>query len=385
MDLAGTAGEYGQGLPAVTRATSLICDTLAGLPWEVYRGREKLDTPRWITDPALARPDLRVSAYAPDGVAPKPAVAFWSEVLISALHYGDAFIWVPVRDANGAPVPPLFILHPLLVEVVTAADTDARRPDPGYWVDVSGGTQWERIPRSDLIHVRGMGPYWNGRGRGAITGHKLAWAEGAALRAYSTGLFTAGVPAGYLKVTAPNLTSDQAEALKSKWAESHGGGKRQVAVLNASTEFVPIQMTPETAQLVEGKRLTTLDVANAFGVEPFMLGLPSDGSTYANIESRMRSFAQMTLQPWARRLESALDAELPQGTTVKAQLDGLARADSATRVSYYSTGLADGWLTVDEVRAMEDLPPMEPHQEPRQLEVVPPADTPKEGQTDATA
>ena len=346
-------------LPAITRATSLICDTLSGQHLDLQRGREHLESPRWLTDPGLARPDLRVADYRAEGVSPLSAVSFWAEVLISALWYGDAFIWVPVRDNAGNPVPPLWVIHPLLVDVVTPSKVDAQRPRPGYWVETSG-SQWTHVPASQVIHVRGMGPYWDGRGSGAITSHSSVWDEAASLRSYAAGIFTAGIPAGYLKVSAPNLTEEQAGALRDKWASSHGGkaSRRQIAVLNSVTEFVPIQLPPETAQLAEAKRLSLLDVANAFGVEPFMLGLPADGSTYANIESRMRSFAQFTLQPWARRLESALSAEFPQGTEVRINLDSLARADSGARVAYYAEGTAGGWLTVDEIREMEGLPPL---------------------------
>jgi HK97 family phage portal protein len=352
----------GSAFPAVTRATSLIVDTLAGVPWEVVKGETVLPSPRWLTDPALARPDLRVSDYMAEGVNPLSAVSFWSEALISALWFGDAFLWVPVRDANGQPVPPLYAIHPLLVNVVLPSRTSDKFPTPGYWVRVSEQPErWERLATSEVIQVRGMGPYWEGRGRGAITGHLTAWSEAVAQRNYSTGIFTAGIPAGYLKVTAPNLTEVQAEALKAKWADSHGGeaSRRNIAVLNSVTEFVPIQMPPETAQLTEARRLSTMDVANAFGVEPFMLGLPSDGSTYANIESRMRHFAQFTLLPWARRVESALDSEFPLGTTVRLFLEGLSRGDAQARVTYYSAGLTDGWLTVEEVRRLEGLPALD--------------------------
>jgi len=240
--------------------------------------------------------------------------------------------------------------------VVTPALTSSQFPEPGYWVETSEG-QWTRLRNDEIVQVRGMGPYWNGRGMGVLTAHMDSWEDAQALRGYSTGLYTAGVPAGYLKVTAPNLTETQAQDLKTKWASAHGGGKREIAVLNSVTDFNAIQMPPEQAQMVEAKRMGILDVANAFGVEPYMLGLPSDGSTYANIESRSLHFVRYTLLPWVSRIESALSALLPRGTDVKIDLSGLARADSSVRTAYYESGLAGGWLTPDEVRQAEGLAP----------------------------
>jgi HK97 family phage portal protein len=281
-------------------------------------------------------------------------MAWRATLLVSCLWHGDGFVWVPSRDAQGQPVAPLFVLNPTDVEV-QEYDTDQRVR--GYWVNVGGGRS-VRLGPEEIIHVRGMAPIIDGRGQGVLASHLESWREAVAQRDYAQGLYSAGIPAGYLKTSAPNLTEPQAEALKAKWMENHGSTRRSIAVLNAVTEFHPIQMPPEAAQMVEAKRLSILDVANAFGVEPYMLGLPSDGSTYANIQDRMVSFARFTLLPWARRVEEALSREFPTGTNVHLDLDSLARANSADRGAYYAQGLAEGWLTVDEVREAEGLPPL---------------------------
>ena len=361
--------EPGNSFPAITRATSLICDSLAGVAWQVKRGRDTLDTPRWLADPALSRPDGRISDWEPSGRNPLGPVAYWAQVILSALWYGDAYVAVRTRsEATGQPVPPLLTLHPLMVEIVRPAEARAyadkgdRRTIPGYWVHTSenwGSTDDDmtHLGPSEVMHVPGMPPYWGGRGRGAITGHAASWREAVSQRNYSTGLFSAGIPAGYLKVTAPNLTEAQAEDLRARWLEKHGTG-RDIAVLNAVTDFVAVQMDPESAQMSDARRQSTLDVANAFGVEPFMLGLASDNSTYANIESRMRNFVQFTLLPWARRVEGALECEFALGTVLRLDLDSLTRADTKTRIAYYESGLAGGWLSTDEVRQAEGLPPL---------------------------
>lgn len=363
----GTAldiAEPGNSFPAITRATTLICDSLASVKWEVKRGRETLPPPRWISDPALSRPDGRISDWHPTGRNPLGPVSFWAQVILSALWYGDAFIFVGTRSPDGTPVPPLLLLHPLLVDVVGPERTDEKRPTPGYWLRVpreDAEDEWHKLEPYEVIHIPGMGPYWGGRGRGAITGHAKSWGEAVAQRNYSTGIFSAGIPAGYLKVSAPNLTEEQATKLRESWMEKHGTmpGQRDIAVLNAVTDFVAVQMDPETAQMGDARKQSTLDVANAFGVEPYMLGLSSDNSTYANIESRMRHFVQFTLLPWARRVEGALDSEFPQGTGLVLDLDSLTRADTGTRIAYYESGLTSGWLTLDDVRAAEGLPPLE--------------------------
>jgi HK97 family phage portal protein len=117
-------------------------------------------------------------------------------------------------------------------------------------------------------------------------------------------------------------------------------------------------MNPVDAGLAGAREWGLRDIALAFGVPPYMLGVPGDSSTYANVESRMIELRTFTLLPWIRRIESVLDSEFPRGTSVKIKSDALLRADTATRYQAYESALRAGWITVDEVRALEDRPPL---------------------------
>jgi hypothetical protein len=44
---------------------------------------------------------------------------------------------------------------------------------------------------------------------------------------------------------------------------------------------------------------------------------------------------------------------------VKLNMDATLRADTTSRWNAYSVALRDGWMTKDEVRALEDLPPLD--------------------------
>jgi HK97 family phage portal protein len=89
-----------------------------------------------------------------------------------------------------------------------------------------------------------------------------------------------------------------------------------------------------------------------------MLGVSGDTSTYANVEGRYREFTTLTLLPWLRRIESTLDAQFPRGTELHIKTAGLERADTATRYNTYKIALESGIMTRDEVRALENLPPL---------------------------
>ena len=339
-------------LPAVTRCTSIIADTIAGLPWHVLRGYDQLGAPDWITDPMAVRLDGRVVAGgALDLEVRLSAVEFWCQWITAALWLGDGYVYVPVRDSSGAPKPPLWQLHPLDVTIRGGA----------YYVGE------EQLAPGSILHLRGYSPYRGGHGNGVITRHAADLGLAIMTRNYTEGMYSSGVPAGYLKSSQPHLEESDAKDLKAKWLDQHGGAKRSIAVLNATTDFNPIQISPLDSALDTARQWSLRDVALAFGVPPYMLGVPGDSSTYANVESRMIELRGFTLLPWVRRIESTLDAQYPRGTTLKIKTAGLERADTKTRFDAYAVGIAAGFLTVDDVRALEDYPP---------LEVVPPPPAP---------
>ena len=83
-------------LPAVSRCTSIICDTIGGLPWDIFRGYEKLPDPPWIQDPQALRPDARIVDPATLLEVRLSAVEFWTQWIIAALWFGDGYLYVPV-------------------------------------------------------------------------------------------------------------------------------------------------------------------------------------------------------------------------------------------------------------------------------------------------
>jgi HK97 family phage portal protein len=93
-------------------------------------------------------------------------------------------------------------------------------------------------------------------------------------------------------------------------------------VLNASTDYTPIAVSPVDAALVDMKRLSLLDVANAFGVPGYMLGAEGPSMTYSNVAMEAANLYEFTLRPWAVAIEETLSALLPGGQTVDIRVEG---------------------------------------------------------------
>jgi phage portal protein BeeE len=94
-----------------------------------------------------------------------------------------------------------------------------------------------------------------------------------------------------------------------------------------------------------------------FGIPASKLLAAVDGTsmTYTNTEMVNREYIQDTLMQYINPIEDALSDLLPRGQTVKLKLDGLMRADTAARYAALATAT---WMTVNEKRALDNLPPL---------------------------
>jgi len=162
-----------------------------------------------------------------------------------------------------------------------------------------------------------------------------------------------------------NLSAEQASELARGFDNRHKGWKRghKTGVLSGGATFKPTQVDPEKSQAIEARRLAVEDVARIFNVPPHLLGLPGTNS-YASVEQNNLAWVTHGLRPIIQKIEdgfSPLLSRSPGGADafLKFNIDGLLRADIQSRMSAYSTGLQSGFLTINDVRRLEDLPPMD--------------------------
>lgn len=375
-DLTPNAASGSTSLSAITRATALIVNSLTSLPWLTRSGDPTpqglstvQDTRRWLSDPMLLRPDARTGLPSPQAAALRQSrVVFWSQWIRSALWWGMGYL-VFQEDATGQPIAgTMRVLNPRTVSpLYNDPDLGVRRRigsqiGGGGYVDTDiDGSFMLGSSRFRLLELRNPTTDTDeyGVAAGVLTAHAAELSLAQAAVTYGRGTLRSGVPHGYLKVSTPSFTGAQAQALKEGWLNAHGGDSRSIAVLNSTTDFQPLALSPVDMALIEMRRMSLLDIANAFGVPAYMIGGTDGGSnTYSNAESRNRDFLTFSLMPWATTVEDVLSSLLPAGTWVEVDFTGLLRPDTATRYAANAQAVGGPWKTVDEVRAEEDLPPM---------------------------
>lgn len=111
------------------------------------------------------------------------------------------------------------------------------------------------------------------------------------------------------------------------------------------------------------ERITRSRVANVFNVPVSFLN-DTEGQSYSSNEQMMIQFVQMTLTPIVRQYEHELNRKLltvderKAGFYFKFNLGGLLRGDTAARTQFYQVMLRSAGMKPDEVRQLEDLPPI---------------------------
>jgi HK97 family phage portal protein len=96
------------------------------------------------------------------------------------------------------------------------------------------------------------------------------------------------------------------------------------------------------------------------------------------IEQQTIGFQKFTLRRRLKRIEQAVSKQLlsaadrAAGVTVEFNLEGLLRGDTETRAAFYTSMTQIGAMTINDVRRLENLPPVEGGDVPRmQMQNVP--------------
>ncbi len=150
-----------------------------------------------------------------------------------------------------------------------------------------------------------------------------------------------------------NFTDEQKDKIRQQF--NSGAGFRNY-VLDERIKITPIQIEDaDISKLASAQEWDAKEVARRFNVPPFFIG--DTTGTYANSEQQGMQMVIYCLQPRVTAWEAALNDALCQSNEyVKFSFEGLLRGDHSTRASFYQSAIANGWMTINEVRKKEELP-----------------------------
>lgn len=338
---------------AVYACVNLIGGAIASLPLPIYQrtanGRERAQHGYWWL--LNEQPNERMSA-----------AVFWEYMNASILLLGDAFAEIE-RPTEKSPVASaLTPHHKSRVRVIKA--------EGRLWYQVTDDDGNKRLlNQDDMLHI--PGPGFDGLNGMSQIRHALRNPAGIALAAdeYSASFFGNGARPDFALEVPGVVDAEQQAMIRNNWIDRYSGVKNAhlPALLVGGMKVHELTMNAEDAQLIETRRFQVEDIARIFGVPPHMVGHTSANSSWGTgIEQQSIGFVKYTLQRHLVKIEQELNRKLwldSERYFVEFNTAGLERGDYKTRNEGYRIALGragePGWMTVNEVRRIENMPPVD--------------------------
>lgn len=299
-------------------------------------------------------------------------IQFKESWLISKLTHGNTFT-LKQRDQRGV-VNAMYVLDPRAVTPLVAPDGEVfyqlRNNNLAglngvYFPPTIEGIEgidgaWV-VPASEMMHDRFNCLYHPLIGLSPLYAAALPALAGLTIGQNANNFWgNAARPSGIL--TAPGaIGDDTAKRLKTYWQDNFTGtNSGRVAVLGDGLKFEPMTMSALDAQLVEQLKWGASTICSVFHVPAFKVGV-GDIPSHQNVETLNQIYYTDCIQAFVEAWELAVTdgLSLPSDYQVALDIDALLRMDTASRYATYGDAIKSGWLSPNEARSREDLPPVD--------------------------
>ncbi len=335
---------------AVYACVRILAETLAALPLQLYRytpgGKERVY-------------DHPLYHLLHDEPNPEMTSFIFRETLMShLLIWGNAYAQI-IRDRLGRVQG----LYPLRLDKMTVCRDERGKI---FYLYTKTGDENPNIKpygqvalqKEKVLHIPGLG--FDGLvGYSPIAMARNAVGMTMACEEYGAYFFANGAsPSGVLEH--PGVLKDPAK-VRDSWNAVYRGSANahKVAVLEEGMKYQQIGIPPEEAQFLETRKFQLNEIARLYRIPPHMIG-DLEKSSFNNIEQQSMEFVKYTLDPWVIRWEQAMQKALflPEEKKqyfLKFNVNGLMRGDYESRMTGYSIGRQNGWLSANDIRELEDM------------------------------
>jgi HK97 family phage portal protein len=227
--------------------------------------------------------------------------------------------------------------------------------------DSTGVGHWfidgREVSRQDLVHIPWMCVPGRTLGLSPIEYYASTINAGLDSQSFGTDWFKGGgFPPAVFKNTQKVVGSDAAATIRARLASSMR--RKEPLVTGMDWDFTPIMVPPDQAQFIETQKLSANQVAAIYGLDATEIGGEAANSlTYSTEETRQINRAA-NMRPYLHRFEEAFASWLPLRQYVKFNTDATIKVDTKTRHEVYAIQREIGLRSVNEQRALEDLPPV---------------------------
>jgi hypothetical protein len=285
---------------------------------------------------------------------------FWQEAVIHLAFWRN--IYALIEPGQDYAIGGLTLIHPTrLVKIEQKPDgwlyyTFQQLP-PSNGKDVYREDQlWHiRKPRLTVDGLRGMSMTETSR---------ETFGRAIAVEQFGSAYFKNGGSGGGVLTHPGNFKDKDAENdFMTSWrAGGTGVNRHRDRLLKYGITYTPFTVKNDDAQFLDTLKEVTIKLCRLWNMPPHMVG-SMDRATFSNIEQQSVEFVVYTLGPWINALEQACARDLVVGQDADAyfvefNVSGLLRGDFKTRMDGYAMARQWGWLSVNDIRRLENLPPI---------------------------
>ena len=327
---ASVTAETAPTLAPVYAALRHIVDYVSTLPVDSLRVDG--DKRRPTSLPLLLR-----SADGPGRIGMGP---WFGQCAYGLAAHGNAVGWVLDWDGWGNPTD---------VEWLARNEWDYYESTGKWFVNGKPITNPSRI-----FHVPWIVPPGKKLGLAPIENYASIVRAGLSAQEYADMRRGGGMPPAVLKNISKVLDHDQSARVRERAVSAFASGKPFVT--GNDWDLTLTQIPPNHAQFIETLKLSANQIAAIYGLDPREIGGDATSSlTYSTDESRSLNRAN-NMRPYLVRIEQAIDRALPEKQIVRFNVNATIRTDIKTRVEVLGAQIADGRLSVNEARELEDRP-----------------------------
>ncbi len=339
------------GITAVFSAVRILAETVGSLPLILYRRRED-DGKERATDHPL---------YPILHELPNPEMTSMElrETLMGHLAaWGNAYAYI-VFGSDGW-IRELWPLRPDKMQVKREQGELIYR----YQMPAQTGEGERILPASRVMHLRGLG-FDGVKGYSPVGMARQALWLTMATETFGRKFFENDARPGVV-LEHPGELSEKAENnLRKSWMKQHGGldKSHRVAILEEGMKLKEVGIPPEDAQFLQTRKFQVTEIARLYRIPPHMLA-DLERATFSNIEHQSIEFVMHTIRPWLVRWEQAIRRDLLSREDRKRYfaeflVDGLLRGDIQSRYEAYATARQNGWMSANDIRALENMNPID--------------------------
>lgn len=336
---------------------SFLADSVAQLPLKVYVRDEEAARRRdrdSVAAKLLWRPNADQTAYE-----------FINALTVELLLMGCAVMWLLPDPDSESGYQLRIIPREWIVDTERATN---------YAPDVlkvhTGSGQFVNIPRTEFVQFRMYAPGNPGGYQSPIAALRQTLREQIEADRFRTQIYrSSGRFNAY--ITRPKDVQPWDDETKRKWLTAFregwgqdGSNSGKMPLLEDGMEIKPYQFNAKEAQYAETKQLSREDVAAAFHVNPSLIWHTTT-QTYASAKDNARALYADCLGPTLQMLQQRINSFLlpmigaDPRTYVEFDLTEKLKGSFEERATILQSAVGSPWLTRNEARADNNLPPIE--------------------------